>query len=317
MPAQFEAGFGRHFEYYTGLVFQIEIEGGGLAGQIAGGGRYDGLIRALSKIAATFPPLARPFIPNAFSLQYGDDNDGQAHNRGAVEGAADGGHARSFEPGGFPSRKSATSAATAVLSQRMPMPPVEFLSAGEIARHLQSGRIHLGVTGEDLIREHIPQAEEKAELLLKLGFGHADVAVAVPDCWLDVETMADLEEAAALFAVEHGRRLRVATKYPMLTRRFFSQKGVVSYRTVESLGATEGAPAAGSAEAIVDITTTGSTLRANGLRILSDGLILKSEANLVASKAALATWETGEVVDEIVQRVEGAVLSLREREQRP
>jgi len=196
----------------------------------------------------------------------------------------------------------------------MPGVTVEFLSAGEIARHLQQSRIHLGVTGEDLIRELIPQVEEKADLLLKLGFGHATVAVAVPDCWLDVETMADLEEAAALFAMEHGRRLRVATKYPMLARRFFSQKGVVSYRTVESLGATEGAPAARSAEAIVDITTTGSTLRANGLRILSDGLILKSEANLVASGAAFATLEARELGDEIVQRVESAVLSLRERE---
>ena len=163
---------------------------------------------------------------------------------------------------------------------------VEFLSAGEIARHLQSGRIHLGVTGEDLVREQIPDADERVELLLKLGFGHADVVTAVPDCWLDVETMADLEEAGALFAAEHGRYIRIATKYPMLTRRFFLTKGVVSYRTVESLGATEGAPAAGSAEAIVDITSTGSTLRANGLRILSDGVMLKSEANLVYSKAA-------------------------------
>ncbi len=163
---------------------------------------------------------------------------------------------------------------------------VEFLSAGEIARHLQSGRIHLGVTGEDLIREQIPDADERVDLLLKLGFGHADVVTAVPDCWLDVETMADLEEAGALFAAAHGRRLRVATKYPMLTRRFFLSKGVVSYRTVESLGATEGAPASGSAEAIVDITSTGSTLKANGLRILSDGVILKSQANLVFSKVA-------------------------------
>ncbi len=163
---------------------------------------------------------------------------------------------------------------------------VEFLSAGEIARHLQSGRIHLGVTGEDLVREQIPDAEERIDLLVRLGFGHADVVTAVPDCWLDVETMTDLEEAGARFAVEHGRRLRIATKYPMLTRRFFLAKGVVSYRTVESLGATEGAPAAGSAEAIVDITSTGSTLRANGLRILSDGVILKSEANLVFSKVA-------------------------------
>ncbi len=163
---------------------------------------------------------------------------------------------------------------------------VEFLSAGEIARHLQSGRIHLGVTGEDLVREQIPDADERIDFLLKLRFGHANVVTAIPDCWLDVETMADLEEAGALFAAQHGRRLRIATKYPVLTRRFFLSKGVVSYRTVESLGATEGAPAAGSAEAIVDITSTGSTLRANGLRILSDGVILKSEANLVFSKVA-------------------------------
>lgn len=168
----------------------------------------------------------------------------------------------------------------------MPQADVEFLSAGEIARHLQSGRIHLGVTGEDLVREQIPDADERVDFLLPLGFGHADVVVAVPDCWIDVETMADLEEAGALFAKEHGRRLRIATKYPMLTRRFFASKGVVTYRTVESLGATEGTPAAGSAEAIVDITSTGTTLKANGLRILSDGLILKSEANLVASKVA-------------------------------
>ena len=163
---------------------------------------------------------------------------------------------------------------------------VEFLSAGEIARHLQSGRIHLGVTGEDLIREQIPDADERVELLLKLGFGHADVVTAIPDCWLDVETMADLEAAGAHFVAEHGRRLRVATKYPMLTRRFFLSKGVVSYRTVESLGATEGAPASGSAEAIVDITSTGATLNANGLRILIDGIMLKSQANLVFSKVA-------------------------------
>ena len=142
----------------------------------------------------------------------------------------------------------------------VPEAAVEFLSAGEIARHLQSGRIHLGVTGEDLIREQIPDADERVSCLLKLGFGHANVIVAIPDGWLDVETMADLEEAGALFAAEHGRRLRIATKYPNLTRRFFASKGVVHYRTVESLGATEGAPAAGVAEGIVDITSTGATL---------------------------------------------------------
>ncbi|MFT4080192.1 ATP phosphoribosyltransferase [Rhodomicrobium sp.] len=180
---------------------------------------------------------------------------------------------------------------------------VEFLSAGEIARHLQSGRVHLGVTGEDLVREQIPDADERVGLLVKFGFGHANVVVAVPDCWRDVETMADLEEAGALFTAEHGRRLRIATKYPMLTRRFFTEKGVGHYRTVESLGATEGAPAAGMAEGIVDITSTGATLRANGLRILADGLILRSEANLVAARAALAEPRLAALCTDIAERL--------------
>jgi len=186
---------------------------------------------------------------------------------------------------------------------------VEFLSAGEIARHLQSGRIHLGVTGEDLVREQIVDSESRACMLLKLGFGHADVVVAVPDCWLDVETMADLEEAGALFAAEHGRRLRIATKYPMLTWRFFTAKGVVSYHTVESLGATEGAPASGSAEAIVDITSTGSTLKANGLRILTDGLILRSEANLVSSKNAQRSLMLDQLEASLTARLRAALES--------
>ncbi len=189
----------------------------------------------------------------------------------------------------------------------MPDITVEFLSAGEIARHLQTGRIHLGITGEDLVREQIPDADERLSLLLKLGFGHANVVVAVPECWLDVETMADLEEAGALFAAEHGRRLRVATKYPMLTRRFFTARGVAHYRTVESLGATEGAPANGAAEAIVDITSTGATLQANGLRILSDGLILQSEANLVASRAAAQSAKTAILCSQIADQIAGAL----------
>ncbi len=115
---------------------------------------------------------------------------------------------------------------------------VAFLSAAEIARHLQLGRIHLGVTGEDLIREHIADADRRCDFLARLGFGRADVVVAVPECWIDVSTIADLEEAAALFTCEHGRRLRVATKYMNLARRFFAAKGLVSYRLVESLGAT-------------------------------------------------------------------------------
>jgi ATP phosphoribosyltransferase len=159
------------------------------------------------------------------------------------------------------------------------------LSASEIARELAAGAVDLGVTGEDLLKESIPEWEKKAEIAARLGFGRADVVVAVPDVWLDVDTMADLDDVAADFRQRHGRRLRIATKYWRLTQAFFTaQHGIQVYRIVESLGATEGAPAAGSADVIVDITTTGATLAANHLKVLSDGVILRSEACLVASR---------------------------------
>lgn len=162
---------------------------------------------------------------------------------------------------------------------------VVFLSASEIAGELGQGGIDLGVTGEDLVRETIPDWQGKVEIAARLGFGHADVVVAVPEVWRDVETMADLDDVAADFRQRHGRRLRIATKYWRLTQNFFSQKhGIQVYRIVESLGATEGAPAAGSADVIVDITSTGATLAANHLRILDDGVILRSEACLVTSR---------------------------------
>ncbi|KAI94429.1 ATP phosphoribosyltransferase catalytic subunit [Rhodomicrobium udaipurense JA643] len=211
-----------------------------------------------------------------------------------------------FRAGGIAIEKTGDARGYKGAMAGVPDVAVEFLSAGEIARHLQSGRVHLGVTGEDLVREQIPDADERVDLLVKFGFGHANVVVAVPDCWLDVETMADLEEAGALFTAEHGRRLRIATKYPMLTRRFFTDKGVVHYRTVESLGATEGAPAAGMAEGIVDITSTGATLRANGLRILADGLILQSEANLVAARTALVEPRLAALCTDIARRLKAA-----------
>jgi ATP phosphoribosyltransferase len=165
---------------------------------------------------------------------------------------------------------------------------IAFLSASEIAQNLRDGKVDLGVTGQDLLTEKIPPEDKAVELLVRLGFGPADVVVAVPECWLDVATMADLDEIAESFYERHGRRLRVATKYHTLTRRFFAGKGVTGYRIVESLGATEGAPAAGIAEIIVDITTTGSTLSANALKILDDGVILKSCAVLAGRAEALA-----------------------------
>ncbi|MDJ1157894.1 ATP phosphoribosyltransferase [Chelatococcus sp. SYSU_G07232] len=163
---------------------------------------------------------------------------------------------------------------------------VLFLSASEIAAQLASGAAHLGITGEDLIREDIPDADAAVELLTPLGFGHANVVVAVPQAWIDVRTMADLDDVAADMRHRHGRKMRVATKYVNLTRRFFGSHGIADYRIVESLGATEGAPASGAAEIIVDITTTGATLAANALKIVEDGVILRSEANLIASVRA-------------------------------
>lgn len=163
---------------------------------------------------------------------------------------------------------------------------VMLLSAREIATGLIEGQIHLGITGEDLLNDLSASPEADFEVLHRLGFGGADVIVAVPAAWLDVETMADLEAAGALFRERHGRRMRVATKYLNLTRRFFAERAVGEYRLVESAGATEAAPAAGSAEVIVDITSTGATLKANGLKILQDGVILKSQASLTTSLKA-------------------------------
>ena len=163
---------------------------------------------------------------------------------------------------------------------------IAYLSASEIAANLARGTVHLGITGEDLLRESIPDADRKVALIEGLGFGSANVVVAVPQSWIDVRTMADLDDVTTGFRAQHNRRMRVATKYINLTRNFFARHGVVDYRIVESAGATEGAPATGAAEMIVDITTTGATLVANGLKVLDDGVMLRSQANLVASRDA-------------------------------
>lgn len=163
---------------------------------------------------------------------------------------------------------------------------VMLLSAREIAEGLLGGRLHLGVTGEDLMHELASDLPRQARTIRRLGFGHARMVVAVPKAWIDVDTMADLEAVGAQFRSRHGRRLRVATKYLNATRRFFAAHSVGEYRLVDSAGATEAAPAAGTAELIVDITTTGATLAANDLKILDDGTILESQAGLIGSLGA-------------------------------
>lgn len=160
------------------------------------------------------------------------------------------------------------------------------LSAGEIPRELSAGRIHLGVTGSDLVRDKLADWQAQVVELAPLGFGQADLIIAVPVVWIDVETLDDLDAAAAAFRAQHGFRLRIATKYHRLVREFLTAQGVADYQLIDSLGATEGTVKNLTAEAIADITTSGETLRANHLKILSDGLIHQSQAVLYAAKSA-------------------------------
>jgi ATP phosphoribosyltransferase len=163
---------------------------------------------------------------------------------------------------------------------------IVLLSAGEIAGELAAGRIHMGVTGMDVVREKLPAWPAIVAEVAPLGFGRADLVIAVPAAWVDVETLDDLDAAAAAFRRAHGHRLRIATKYHRLTRNFLIAAGIADYHLVDSQGATEGTVKNLTAEAISDITTTGETLRANHLKILSDALILRSEACLYASRVA-------------------------------
>ncbi|MCH2069537.1 ATP phosphoribosyltransferase [Shimia sp.] len=160
------------------------------------------------------------------------------------------------------------------------------LSAGEIPRELAAGRIHLGVTGTDLVREKLGQWEQQVQEKAELGFGHADLIIAVPGCWVDVDSLEDLDAAAAAFRRTHGFRLRIATKYHRLVREFLQDNGVADYQLVDSQGATEGTIKNLTAEGVADITSTGDTLRANHLKILSDALVLKSQATLFKSRKA-------------------------------
>ena len=191
---------------------------------------------------------------------------------------------------------------------------IAFLSASEISRQLADGKVHMGITGEDLLRENIADADDCVELVAPLGFGYANVIVAVPQAWIDVSTMADLDDVSGNIYARQSRRMRVATKYHNLTRGFFDSQGIVDYKIVDSLGATEGAPAAGTAEIIVDITTTGSTLAANALKILDDGIILKSQANLAVSLTANWSDPVQNALRQVLERVaaDAAAQNIRE-----
>jgi ATP phosphoribosyltransferase len=198
----------------------------------------------------------------------------------------------------------------------IPEADVVLLSASEIASEIAAGNVHFGVSGEDLLHEAMDQPETVTDVITRLGFGFADVVIAVPKPWIDVETMGDLEDVAAGWRARHHRSLRVATKYLALTRRFFGRHGISDYRIIESLGATEGAPLAGAADIIVDITTTGATLAANGLKTLRDGTILRSQAALVASLRADWSPAALDAARVLLMRLKGESIARTQRELR-
>jgi len=177
------------------------------------------------------------------------------------------------------------------------------LSAGEIPRELAAGRIHLGVTGTDLVREKLALWDQLVEPLEELQFGHADLIIAVPQAWVDVDTLDDLDAAAAAFRQHHGFRMRIATKYHRLVRDFLRAGGVADYALVDSQGATEGTVKNETAEAVADITSSGETLRANHLKILSDGLVLQSQATLWRSRAADMSDPDRKTLSDIIRRL--------------
>ena len=178
------------------------------------------------------------------------------------------------------------------------------LSAGEIPRELAAGRIHLGVTGTDLVQEKLVRWEQQVEELEPLGFGHADLVLAVPACWIDVDTLDDLDAVAAAFRQTHGHRLRIATKYHRLVREYLTEAGVADYQLIDSQGATEGTVKNETAEMVADITSTGETLRANHLKLLADGLVLKSQATLWRSREAQYSSEDSATLKKLLGLIE-------------
>jgi len=177
------------------------------------------------------------------------------------------------------------------------------LSAGEIPRELAAGRIHLGVTGSDLVREKLAAWDTQVDEVQVMGFGHADLIIAVPKCWVDVDTLDDLDAAAAAFRNAHGFRMRIATKYHRLVRDFLRDNGVADYQLVDSQGATEGTVKNETAEAVADITSTGETLRANHLKLLSDGLVHKSQATLFRSRKVVMTDEDRSIMAALLDKL--------------
>ena len=181
--------------------------------------------------------------------------------------------------------------------KKLPNVKIIYLHAREIIERLADGSLDIGFSGYDLLKESEINIQKKISVQKKYNFGKANLVVAIPDEWIDVQTIADLEEIDFYFKDKKNKRLRVATKYPNLTKEFLFSKGVTQFKIVNSLGATEIYPFTGSSEIITDITSSGETLRANNLRILKDGQILKSSAYLFLSKSSYKKKKLNKIID--------------------
>ena len=161
-----------------------------------------------------------------------------------------------------------------------------YLHAREIIERLADKSLDMGFSGLDLLKESEINIQKNIKVFKSYPYGQATLVVAIPKDWIDVFSMADLEEVAFEFKDKKKKRLRVATKYPNLTREFFYNKGVTQFSLVKSMGSTEVAPFTSGSEIITDITSSGATLAANNLKILNDGYILKSELCMFIGKSS-------------------------------
>jgi len=180
---------------------------------------------------------------------------------------------------------------------------VVFSHAREIVERLADNSLDVGISGYDLLKESLPGVQKNIQVFSRLNFGFADLIVAVPDAWIDVQTIADLEEISFEFKDKNTRKLRVATKYPNLTNDFLLSKGLTQYKIVNSLGSTEIYPFTNQSEIITDITSTGATLKANSLRMLKDGNILKSSACVLVSKKSLMAKQKKKIILNLLNKI--------------
>ena len=180
---------------------------------------------------------------------------------------------------------------------------VVFSHAREIIERLANGSLDVGISGFDLLSESLPGIKKNIHIHKRLNFGFADLVVAIPKDWIDVQTIADLEEISFNFKDKNYGKLRIATKYPNLTNDFLTSKGVTQYKVVNSLGATEIYPFTNQSEIITDITSTGATLKANKLRILKDGFILKSSACILVSKKSLKDKSKKLIISKFLKKI--------------